>query len=496
MMSDRLGQIDASTKYPFDTQNRVFQELITTAVDTEWGKTYHYSDIVSQEKYAKGVPLQDYNTLKGYIKKMMDGEANVLWPGLIQWYAKSSGTTDDRCKFIPVSRDALQNCHFKAGKDLYALFYKEFPEANVVDGKTLVLGGSHQLHTVSSALNIRYGDLSAVLMQNSPFWAEAKRVPMLSVALMDNWEEKITLMAESTINQSITNILGVPTWTVILIKKLFEISGKNNLIDIWPNLQLYIHGGVSFEPYRGLFKNLIDSNQMHYQETYNASEGFFALQDDFARDDMMLLLDYGIYYEFILAEQFGKENAEVIPLEGVETGKNYAIIITTNSGLWRYALGDTVRFTETNPYRIKVSGRTRFFINAFGEELIVENAEKALAVTTSETKSHINDYTAAPIYLSESGKGAHEWFIEFDNEPSDRNHFNKLFDDQLRLLNSDYDAKRLKDMALREPVIHYLPKGTFYEWMKYKGKLGGQNKVPRLSNDRIFADDLLKFINK
>ncbi|RYD75820.1 MAG: GH3 auxin-responsive promoter family protein [Sphingobacteriales bacterium] len=488
---DRNEQIDAFRRSPLEAQRKVLTDLVSSAAQTEWGKTHQYANIKDYNDYVKNVPLQDYNSIKPYVERTMQGEQNLLWSTPINWFAKSSGTTDDRSKFIPVSKESLQACHYKAGKDLYAIYYNMYPEANLIDGKSLVLGGSHQVHQLNE--NTSYGDLSAVLMQNLPIWAEAKRVPDLSIALMDNWEQKIELMAKATVNQDITNILGVPTWTVILIKRLFEMTGKNNLVDIWPNLQLYVHGGVSFTPYRDLFKDLIRSDKMHYLETYNASEGFFAIQDRLDEQDMLLMLDYGIYYEFIPADEMDSENPHVIPLEAVRTDVNYAVVISTNGGLWRYMVGDTVKFTSTDPYRIKVSGRTKHFINAFGEEVIIENAEKALAEACEKTNCLISDYTAAPVYFSSGGNGAHEWLIEFEQEPADIEMFTDILDSKLREVNSDYDAKRFKDIALGRPLVRRVVRGTFYNWMKKRGKLGGQHKVPRLANTRTFVDDILAF---
>lgn len=484
---DRMKQIEGFYNFPELIQERVLLELLKTAEQTEWGKQYRYAEIKNYDTFRERVPVQDYNSIKPYVERMMKGGQNLLWPTPINWFAKSSGTTDDRSKFIPVSKEALQDCHYKAGKDMYSLYYALYPEANLVDGKSLVLGGSHQISKFND--DCQYGDLSAVLMQNLPLWAEAKRVPDLSIALMDNWEEKIDKMAKAVVNQNITNILGVPTWTVVLIKRLFEMTGKDNLAEIWPNLELYVHGGVSFTPYRDLFNQLIRSPKMHYLETYNASEGFFAIQDQADSQDLLLMLDYGIFYEFLS----GEEGAQPVSLQEVELDKNYAVLISTNAGLWRYMIGDTVKFTSRNPYRIKISGRTKHFINAFGEEVIVENAEKAIAEASNRTGAVVCDFTAAPIYFSEDGNGAHEWLIEFENEPFSLDQFTQVLDDTLRSVNSDYDAKRFKNIALRMPVVRALRKGTFYNWMKKRGKLGGQNKVPRLSNDRQHVEDILQF---
>ncbi|MDQ3071986.1 MAG: GH3 auxin-responsive promoter family protein [Bacteroidota bacterium] len=490
-ITQRLKAIEDFTKSPLEAQHAIFKSLIEKGKTTAWGKENGYSNIRTYDDYARLVPLQDYNSLKPFIERMMSGEANVLWPEAVSWFAKSSGTTDDKSKFIPISLDSLQDCHYRAGKDIYALFYDRYNEANLIDGQTLVLGGSHEVSKLNE--KARFGDLSAVLMQNAPFWAEFKRTPSLDIALMSNWEEKIEKMAQATVNQNITNIMGVPTWTIVLIKRLFEMTGKDNLTDIWPELQLYVHGGVSFTPYHNLFNELIRSPQMHYMETYNASEGFFGIQDDSQRKDMLLLLDHGIFYEFIPAEQIDDKGTQAVPLEGVKANVNYAVVISTNGGLWRYILGDTVKFTSMFPFRIEISGRTRHFINAFGEEVIVENAEKAIARVSEKLECIVSDFTAAPIYFSSAGNGAHEWVIEFEKAPFDIEHFTRELDGALQSLNSDYEAKRQKDIALRMPVIHVLQQGTFYAWMKKRGKLGGQHKVPRLSNNREFVEDILEF---
>ncbi len=492
LILDRMGQIEAFNSSPQQIQSKIWDDLMVASRNTEWGILHGYSDIKSYKDYTKRVPVQDYNSIKPYIDRMMHGEENILWPGSVNWFAKSSGTTEDKSKFIPVTKESLQDCHYKAGKDMYAIYYSLYPDANLVDGKSMVLGGSHQVSKFNK--DCFYGDLSAVLLQNLPIWAEAKRTPSLSIALMDNWEKKIDEMARAVMNENVTNILGVPTWTVVLIRRLFELTGKDNLADIWPDLQLYVHGGVSFKPYQPLFEKLIRSDKMRYMETYNASEGFFAIQDRADQNDLLLMLDYGIFYEFIPAEDINKENAEAIRLEDVEVDKNYALIISTNSGLWRYMVGDTVKFTSIRPYRILITGRTRHFINAFGEEVIVENAEKAISEASTFTRCVVSDYTAAPIYFSDDGNGAHEWLIEFETEPENMDEFTKKLDSNLKEINSDYEAKRHMDIALRMPVVHKVDKGTFYKWMKSRGKLGGQHKVPRLSNDRKYVEDILEFL--
>ncbi len=487
-----MGQIEAFHDEPWLVQDKIWKGLISSASNTEWGKTYGFENINNHREYMERVPIQDYNSMKPFIERMMHGESDILWPGTINWFAKSSGTTEDRSKFIPVSKESLQDCHYKAGKDMYAIYYSLYPDANLVDGKSLVLGGSHQVSKFNK--DCFYGDLSAVLLQNLPLWAEAKRTPSLSIALMDNWEKKIDEMARVVMHENVTNILGVPTWTIVLIRRLFELTGKDNLADIWPGLQLYVHGGVSFKPYDDLFKKLIRSDTMRYMETYNASEGFFGIQDSINSKDLLLMLDYGIFYEFIPVEDAHKEGARAYTLGEVVLDKQYALLISTNSGLWRYMLGDTIKFTSLNPYRISITGRTRHFINAFGEEVIVDNAEKAISAASQKLGCVVSDYTAAPIYFSEHGNGAHEWIIEFETEPENLDEFIDLLDGTLKEINSDYEAKRHLNMALRKPVVHKVNKGTFYKWMKSRGKLGGQHKVPRLSNDRKYVEEILSFL--
>jgi hypothetical protein len=423
---------------------------------------------------------------------MMSGEQNILWPSEIKWFAKSSGTTNDRSKFIPVSEESLEECHFKGGKDLLSMYCNNRPDTRIFTGKCLVLGGSHQINQLNA--DSCFGDLSAVLIKNLPFWAEFYRTPDMSIALMDNFEEKVEKMARATIDVNVTNISGVPTWNIVLAKRILEITGKDNLLEVWPNLEFYFHGAVNFNPYREQFKKLIPSNDMYYLETYNASEGFFGIQDQSDSEEMLLMLDYGIYYEFLPMEDLHKENPKTLRLDEVELHKNYALIISTNAGLWRYMIGDTIKFTSLSPHRIQITGRTKHFINAFGEELIIDNAEKGLSKACKETGAIIRDYTACPIYFQGNEAGGHEWIIEFEKKPDDLERFTDLMDQTLREINSDYDAKRYKDMALGRPLVHLAPDGTFYEWMKSRGKLGGQHKVPRLANDRGYVDEILKLL--
>ena len=493
IMKKRMHQIELFIKYPHDVQKEIFQTLILTAENTEWGKKHHYASIETVDQYKERVPLQSYDTLKPYIERMLKGEQNILWPSTIRWFAKSSGTTSDRSKFIPVSDEALEECHFKGGKDLLSIYCDNRPDAKIFTGKGLVLGGSHQINQLNPDSSC--GDLSAVLIKNLPFWAEYYRTPDIAITLMDNFEEKVEKIAKATINVNVTNISGVPTWNIVLAKRILELTGKNNLLEVWPNLEFYFHGAVNFKPYREQFKRLIPSESMYYLETYNASEGFFGIQDQPNSEEMLLMLDYGIYYEFLPMDDFEKENPKTLELHEVQLNKNYALIISTNAGLWRYMIGDTIKFTSLAPHRLQITGRTKHFINAFGEEVIIDNAEKALAEACKETKAIIRDYTACPIYFKGNESGGHEWIIEFEQKPADTELFIDLLDSTLRDVNSDYDAKRYKDMALRRPLVHVVEDGTFYNWMKSRGKLGGQHKVPRLANDRNYVEEILKMIS-
>jgi len=489
-----MYQIERFMEHPLEIQNNVFHELIRKGTNTEFGLNHSFWDINDLDSYQKHVPIRNYEQLYPYIEKILKGEQNILWPSNIRWFAKSSGTTNDRSKYIPVSKDALDECHYKGGKDLVAIYISNNPDSLVFSGKGLVIGGSQQVNNLSMNKRSYYGDLSAVIVTNLPFWSQIKKTPPTKVALMGEWEEKIRKMVEITSQEDVTSIFGVPTWTVVLIQRILEKTGAKNILEVWPNLQLFVHGAVSFTPYRSLFRELIPGDNMNYLETYNASEGFFGIQDVPGSDEMLLMLDYGIFYEFIPMSELEKENPRALALEEVEVGKNYAMIITTNAGLWRYKIGDTIKFTSKDPYRIKISGRTRHFINAFGEELIIENAEQGITQACEKTGAIIGDYTAGPRYLDIGKKGGHEWIIEFQKPPGDLKHFVGELDAAMRTLNSDYDAKRYKDIALEMPVIHPVEEGTFYKWMKSRDKLGGQNKVPRLVNSREYIDDLLQMI--
>jgi hypothetical protein len=419
---------------------------------------------------------------------MMQGDDNILWNTPVKWFAQSSGTTSDKSKYIPISDESLADNHFKAAKDVLTNYYNNFPGSDLLTGKSLVVGGSHQLSKVNE--EIQFGDLSAVLMQNSPFWGQWIRTPELSVALLDEWEEKIEQLAQITANENVTSLAGVPTWTLILLKRILKIKSKQTIKEVWPNLELYVNGGVSFVPYKEQFDKII-GEKINYLEIYNASEGFIAAQVKPDDDGMLLFTEHGIFYEFMPVEEYGKKNPKTIGLKDVGLHKNYALVISTTGGLWRYLIGDTVIFTSINPYKIKVSGRLKHYINAFGEEVIVDNTDKAIAIACEKTNAMVSDYTAAPIYFSANANGAHEWLIEFEKEPNNITAFTYELDNALKDINSDYEAKRHKDIALRLPIVHVLPKGTFNEWLKSKGKLGGQHKVPRLSNDRIILEEVL-----
>ncbi|MEO5674664.1 MAG: GH3 auxin-responsive promoter family protein [Chitinophagales bacterium] len=488
-LRQRAEQMQSWIQSPADAQQKVFRQLINAASNTEWGKKFDFASIMTTDQFCNRIPLQDYDSLKPFFARIMQGEQNILWNSPVKWFAKSSGTTSDRSKFIPMTSESIQDCHFKGAIDLVSSYCDSNPVTRLLSGKGLIIGGTHQPSEQGS--NISAGDLSAVLMQNMSWFGQQFRIPELPVALMNDWEMKLDALARSTMNEDVTNISGVPTWTMLLIKKILEMKGKDNLTDVWPNLELYIHGGVSFTPYQQEFRSLIRNEQMHYYQTYNASEGFFAFQYGLNDEDMLLHLNNGIFFEFLPSSETGKENPRTIFLENVVTGENYGLVISTNGGLWRYLVGDTIRFTSTSPYKIQVTGRLKHFINAFGEEVIVDNTDHALAVTCRQTDAIVNDYTVAPIFLTTKTRGGHEWLIEFSKPPEDLSSFSKILDVALRSINSDYDAKREKDIALQPAVVHSLPRNTFYNWLKSKNKLGGQHKVPRLSNDRILADEIL-----
>lgn len=493
-MKKRIHQMELFIKYPHDVQDEVLKKLLAAGRYSEFGQKYAFDDLLNYEDYKKRVPIHTYEQLFPYIERLLRGEQNILWPNEVKWFAKSSGTTNARSKFIPVTKDALEESHFKGGKDLLSIFINNYPDTKIFSGKGLAIGGSYRVNEFDPTNSSNYGDVSAVIMQNLPPWAEFIRTPSLEVALMDNWEQKIEKLANETTKVDVTQIAGVPTWTVLLLQYIMEREKKNSVLEIWPNLEVFFHGAVSFAPYKKLFKTLIPSDQMKYWETYNASEGFFGIQAEKDSEDLLLMLDYGVFYEFIPMEEFDKEYPDAIGLQDVEVGKNYAMVISTNAGLWRYNIGDTIKFTSVAPYKIRISGRTKHFINAFGEEVIIENADTAITTACDQTGAVIDNFTAAPIFLEKSKRGGHEWIIEFKSQPNDFNRFVHVLDDTLRKINSDYDAKRAHDIALIAPTVHSVSEGTFYNWMKKRGKLGGQNKVPRLSNSREYVEEILAML--
>lgn len=489
IIKKRINQIDNFTNNPIETQNNLLKELIDKAQLTEFGAKYHFQDITSHKDFTKNVPLHFYEDFTPYIERAIEGRPDVVWPGKIKWFSKSSGTTSSKSKLIPVTDEAIQDCHYKGGKDLLSLYYHNNPNAKLFTGKHLILGGNTSVNKLNQ--ESYFGDLSAIIVKNLPFWAEIRRTPSKKIALLPNWDEKIDKMAKASIKEDVRILAGVPSWMLVLLQKVKEISGKENILDVWPNLEFYMHGGVNFEPYKNQFQQLLQGNQVNYYQTYNASEGFFALQNENIADDMLLMLDYGIYYEFIPMEKFKGTNSETITLQEVEKGKNYALVITTNGGLWRYIIGDTITFTSTYPFKIKVTGRTKHFINAFGEELIIENADNALAIAMNKHNCTIKEYTAAPIYLGDKTSGAHQWAIEFENSPNNINEFMTTLDKELQKLNSDYEAKRKDGIILGKPKVEIISNGTFHKWLEQKGKLGGQNKIPRLMNNRDFIEQIL-----
>lgn len=488
----RYKRFEYFSKYPVEQQEHVLKDLVHSAKKTEWGILHDYSEIASITDFAKKVPITDYEILKSWIERMIAGEKNILWPGRVKWFAKSSGTTNDKSKFIPVSDESLKKCHYKSAIDVFAHYIKSNPDTKILKGKNLTIGGSHKVSHLNSFT--RTGDLSAVMLQNLPYLSRFLNVPKSEIALIPDFEEKIEKIIQSTIKENITSFSGVPSWFLVLIKNVLEVTGKNNLLEVWPNLEIFAHGGINFEPYREQYEKLIPSSNMHYMNTYNASEGFFGLQNELDEDDLLLLLDNGIYYEFIPMEEFLKEDKKAIPLSEVETGINYAMVISTNGGLWRYVIGDTIKFTKKYPFKFKITGRTKHFINAFGEELIIDNAVKGLQKACKETHASISEYSAGPVFMNTESKGCHQWIIEFEKEPDNLDNFIELLDKELQALNSDYEAKRYKNLTLTRLEVVLAPKGTFYQWMKKRGKVGGQNKIPRLANDREYLDSLLEII--
>jgi hypothetical protein len=490
-----MHQIELFMKHPYQVQNESLNKLIYSAKNTQWGKQYNYKNIKNKEQFKNTVPLQNYDSLKPFIDKIRQGQQNVLWSSDIKWFAKSSGTTNDKSKYLPISQEALNMCHFDGGRDMVAMYCTMNPQSKLFTGKNLNLPGSLTTDNFGNYQSIN-GDLSAIVAQNLPKWMDYYRTPDMSITLLENWDEKLEKIVKATANENVVSITGIPSWFYIILERLLDYTGKNSIAEIWPNLDVYFHGGVNFLPYKNQFKNIINKANMNYQEVYNASEGVFGIQDQSNSNELLLMLDYGIYYEFMPVENVGTNNTNTLSLDEVKLNTNYALIISTNAGLWRYMVGDTVMFTALNPFRIIVTGRTQHFINAFGEELNVDNADKALQIACEKTNSQIKEYSAAPVYLSKNKSGAHEWCIEFVTPPNNITYFTEMLDNALKSLNSDYEAKRYNNLILQQPIINALPQGTFYKWLASKNKLGGQHKIPRLSNDRKVVEEINAIYNQ
>jgi len=488
-LKKRKHQIELFLKYPEDVQNELLLKLLNKAKNTKLGKEKEFASIKNYKDFTAKVPIQKYETFEPLIERCRKGEQNIFWPSDIKWFAKSSGTTNAKSKFIPVSDDALEYCHMKAGKDMLCWYINNNPKTQLFTGKGLRLGGSSEVYQDNGSY---FGDLSAIIIENMPFWADFSSAPSQEVALMSNWETKMDAIIDETINENITSLAGVPSWMLVLLNRVLERTGKDNILEVWPNLEVYFHGGVNFNPYREQYKKMIPKKEFKYYEIYNASEGFFAIQDRNHSKELLLMLDYGIFYEFIPMSDYNGENSKTIPLSEVKKDIDYALIITTNGGLWRYLIGDTIRFTSLDPYRIKITGRTKHYINVFGEELNIENVEDALKMACEKTSATISDYTVGPIFMSGKEKGSHEWIIEFNNKPDSMGYFTEVLDNALKSINSDYEAKRYLNMTLMPPKVHQVKQGLFYSWLKKKNKLGGQHKVPRLSNTRDFLEELLE----
>jgi hypothetical protein len=487
VLKQRIHQIELFLKYPNEVQEELLMSLLRLSESTAIGKKFDFASIRSYETFSERIPISTYEDLEPMIEQTRRGEQNIIWNTPIRWFAKSSGTTNAKSKFIPVSPEALEDCHYKGSKDLLCLYLNNNENSQLFIGKSLRLGGSRQIYEDN---NTFFGDLSAILIENMPIWAEFSSTPSSRTSLMSEWEAKIPAIVAETMGENVTSFAGVPSWMMVLLNKVLEESGKENLLEVWPNLEVYFHGGVSFDPYREQYRKILPRNNFRYYEIYNASEGFFAIQDQNGSSDLLLMLDYGIFYEFIPMDVFGTVGEYAIRLAEVELFKNYAIVITTNSGLWRYLIGDTVRFTSLSPYRIRVTGRTKHHINVFGEELMVENTDQAIAKVSQQTGVEITDYTVAPVFMEGKEKGAHEWMVEFKNPPRDIQDFAKILDETLQSLNSDYEAKRYNNMTLNPLILNIARKNLFYDWLKEQDKLGGQHKIPRLSNQRDYLEQL------
>lgn len=492
-MKKRMHQIELFMKYPDDVQNESLRKLISSAKDTEWGKLYDFKNIINHEQFKSNVPIQDYETLKPFIDRVRRGEQNIIWNTEIKWFAKSSGTTNDKSKFIPVSPESLNDCHYNGGRDMIAIYCSLYPETQLFTGKNLGLGGSLATDNFGN-YESQNGDLSAIVINNLPMWAEFFRSPDLSIALLDKWDEKLEKLTRATIDENVVSLAGVPSWMLLIMKRVLEVTGKKNIAEVWPNLEVYFHGGVNFSPYKEQFKALFNKPDINYLELYNASEGFFGIQDQRDSSELLLMLDYGIYYEFMPINELGVTNSKTFSLSEVNLDETYGLVISTNAGLWRYMVGDTIKFTSLYPFRFKITGRTKHFMNAFGEEIVIDNADKALSIACEKSGAQIKEYTAAPVYMKGNENGAHEWLIEFEVQPSTIEYFTEMLDNALKSINSDYEAKRYHNLILKQPIVRLLPKGTFYKWFESKNKLGGQHKVPRLSNDRKYVEEIYSFI--
>tara|TARA_B100001250_G_scaffold207994_1_gene178557 strand:- start:14 stop:1531 length:1518 start_codon:yes stop_codon:yes gene_type:complete len=492
-LKKRIHQMELFIKYPIEVQKELLDTLIKNARETEIGKLYDFNSIKNYKSFKNRVPIVDYDKIEKLINRSRKGEQNIFWPSQIKWFAKSSGTTNSKSKFIPVSNESLEDCHYKAGKDMLSIYFNNNEDSQLLSGKSLRLGGSRELYNDN---NTYFGDLSAIIIDNLPFWAELSSTPSHKVSLMSEWESKMKAIIKEAIPENVTSLAGVPSWMLVLLNNLIKKTNKNNILEIWPNLEVYFHGGINFNPYKSEYQKLFPDKNFKYYEIYNASEGFFGIQDQNNSDELLLMLDYGIFYEFIplnSKNEYDEEN--IVSLEEIELYINYAIVISTNAGLWRYKIGDTIEFTCKNPFRIKVTGRIKHHINAFGEELIIDNAENALSKVLNKTNCEIADYTVAPIFMENKNEGAHEWVIEFKKNPKNIQEFTFLLDKELKKQNSDYEAKRYKNLTLNLPKINIAKKGLFYNWLKKNNKLGGQHKIPRLSNDRNFIEELKKMNN-
>tara|TARA_B100000767_G_scaffold220419_1_gene208721 strand:- start:3507 stop:5024 length:1518 start_codon:yes stop_codon:yes gene_type:complete len=486
-LKKRIHQIELFVKYPHEVQLEVLQDLLRFSEKTEVGLNYEFSSIKTYQEFFNRVPIVSYEDISDDIKRSRNGETNIYWPTPIKWFAKSSGTTDNKSKFIPVSSEALDQCHYKAGKDVLSFYFNNNPDSVLLNGKNLRLGGSQEIYDNSTSC---FGDLSAIIIENMPFWAEISSTPSHKVSMIPEWEKKLEAILKESVNEDVTSFAGVPSWMMVLLNKILEQTQKKNILEVWPNLEVFFHGGVSFKPYKNQYKNFFPGSQLKYYETYNASEGFFGIQDLNNSDEMLLMLDYGIFFEFI---PVGGTDEDIILLTDVQLYKHYALVISTNSGLWRYKIGDVIKFTSVAPYRIHVVGRTKHFINAFGEELVIENADLALSKAAQAVGVHVIDYTVAPVFMDGKKQGTHQWLIEFDSVPEDLTRFTLLLDEGLRELNSDYDSKRYKNMIMRIPELVIGQQKLFYKWLSKNNKLGGQNKIPRLCNNRDLMEELLRF---